>query len=332
MNVYLKTILATVAGIAVVMAGTFSLGEYWAEQDLQLSEDVLVELRSGQSFANFAEQLSELGVIEHPQLWAWRARLSGDARRIQAGEYWVRVGDTPRALLARLLAGDVASYQVQLLEGWTVRQVIAELQRQEPLQHELGGLSEQTLLTVLGLPGGHAEGMFFPDTYRYVRGSSDADILRRAYAKLQEELSSVWVDRDVGLPYATPYEALIVASLVEKETARDEDRAHIAQVFVSRLNRRMRLQTDPTVIYGIGPEFDGNLTRKHLRTDTLYNTYTRRGLPPTPIALSSARSLQAVVHPSGGDYLYFVSRGDGSSQFSVSLEEHQAAVRKYQLQ
>ena len=173
--------------------------------------------------------------------------------------------------------------------------------------------------------------MFFPDTYQFRRADSDSDVLRRAYRKLQDELARAWEGRDAGLPYARPYDALIAASLIEKETGRDSDRDRIAQVFVSRLQRAMRLQTDPSVIYGIGPGFNGNLTRRDLRTDTPYNTYTRQGLPPSPIALVGAQSLDAAVHPAPGEFLYFVSRGDGSSQFSVSLEEHEAAVRKYQL-
>ena len=173
--------------------------------------------------------------------------------------------------------------------------------------------------------------MFFPDTYQFTRGASDVEILQRAYDQMQQRLGEAWQHRAVGLPYENAYQALIAASLIEKETGRDADRAIIAQVFVSRLQAGMRLQTDPSVIYGLGRKFTGNLTRKHLRSDTPYNTYTRRGLPPTPIAIAGARSIEAALNPAGGDYLYFVSGGDGSSHFSASLEEHKAAVRKYQL-
>jgi UPF0755 protein len=260
------------------------------------------------------------------------ARLDGSARRVQAGEYWLKAGDLPGNLLERLLAGDVVRYQVKLIEGWTLAEALATLAVHPELEHELSGVDEQTVLGVLGLPEGHGEGLFFPDTYHFERGTSDADILRRAYRKLASELEAAWQSRDAGLPYDSPYDALIVASLIEKETGRDSDRASIAQVFVSRLNRGMRLQTDPSVIYGVGSSFDGDLTRRHLRTDTPYNTYTRHGLPPTPIALVGRKSLKAAMHPAPGEFLYFVSRGDGSSHFSVSLEEHQAAVRRYQLQ
>jgi len=317
--------------IVVLIAGLAAYLSSWSEAPLPVSEDRRVELLTGQSFAAFANSLADQGLLDNPRLWTTIARLTGDARRVQAGEYWVRPGDTPSSLLDRLLRGEVVFYEVKLLEGWTLRQALAELRSHESLRQELVGADETTLLGALGLPEGNAEGLFFPDTYRYERGASDADVLRRAYAKLHSELETRWEARDAGLPYGSAYEGLIVASLVEKETGRDEDRHNIAQVFASRLHRGMRLQTDPSVIYGIGPEFDGNLTRRHLRQDTPYNTYTRKGLPPTPIALVGSRSLDAAMHPAEGEFLYFVSRGDGTSQFSISLEEHQAAVRKYQL-
>lgn len=332
MTGYLKLLLFALTGLALAIGSLVVYTLYWVDQPLNVQEDERVELRAGQSFASFANTLAEAGVLSHPALWTTLARLTGEARRVQAGEYWLKVGDTPSVLLARLLSGEVVVYEVKLLEGWTVRRSLAELRAQEALTLELKGVDEATLLGVLGLPEGNAEGLFFPDTYQYARGTTDADILRRAYRKLQTVLAELWAERDAGLPYESPYEALIVASLIEKETGREEDRANIAQVFVTRLHRGMRLQTDPSVIYGIGEDFDGNLTRAHLRADTPYNTYLRRGLPPTPIALAGARSLEAALHPAAGDFLYFVSRGDGSSHFSVSLEEHEAAVRRYQLQ
>ncbi len=330
-NVYLKfTVGIGLAVASAVVTGLVAVAIHNARA-LPVSQDYRVELTTGESFSNFAERLAEAGLIEHPRLWSWQARLSGDARKVQAGEYWLRAGDTPRVLLDRLLRGEVVFYETTLLEGWTIKQVLAELAGQGTLQHELIGADVATLLGALGLPAGNAEGLFFPDTYRYQKGASDSDILRRANAKLDQELARVWQARDAGLPLETPYDALIVASLIEKETGRDEDRAKIAQVFISRLRLGMRLQTDPSVIYGAGSGFDGNLTRKHLRRDTPYNTYTRRGLPPTPIALTGLKSLEAALHPTDGEFLYFVSRGDGTSHFSVSLEEHQDAVRKYQL-
>lgn len=324
-------ISSLVLGVLAV-AGAALYVKSWQARPLQVTEDLRVVLAPGQSFSAFARQLEADGLLRDAWLWSGLARLDGSARRVQAGEYWVRLGDRPADLLARLLSGEVVRYEVKLIEGWTLAEALAALSVHPELEHELQGVDETTVLGVLGLPAGHGEGLFFPDTYHFERGTSDADILRRAYGKLEQELAAAWQSRDSGLPYDSPYDALIVASLIEKETGRDEDRANIAQVFVSRLHRGMRLQTDPSVIYGVGATFDGDLTRRHLRTDTPYNTYTRHGLPPTPIALVGRKSLQAAMHPAPGEFLYFVSRGDGSSHFSVSLEEHQAAVRRYQLQ
>jgi len=328
---YLKLLFIVLAGLALLVGAAVAYTLHWNGQPLDVATDTRVELRPGQSFASFAETLGEAGLVPRPMLWTALARVTGTARRVQAGEYWVRVGDTPAVLLDRLLAGEVIAYEVTLLEGWTVKQALVELAAQESLTHDLQSVDETTLLGVLGLPEGNAEGLFYPDTYRYERGTTDADILRRANRKLQDVLATLWEGRAAGLPYTSPYEALIVASLIEKETGREEDRARIAQVFATRLRKGMRLQTDPSVIYGIGQAFDGNLTRAHLKTDTPYNTYTRKGLPPTPIALVGSRSIEAALHPAAGDFLYFVSRGDGTSHFSVSLEEHEAAVRRYQL-
>jgi UPF0755 protein len=327
-----KVLLALLVIVLASAAGAGLYVKAWLDRPLLVAEDTKVVLAAGQSFSSFARQLEADGVLSNATLWSVLARLDGSARRVQAGEYWLRTGDRAGDLLDRLLAGEVVRYEVKLIEGWTLAQALAALFAHPDLDHELAGADESTVLGVLGLPEGHGEGLFFPDTYHFERGTSDADILRRAYRKLEAELAAAWQSRDSGLPYDSAYDALIVASLIEKETGRDSDRASIAQVFVSRLHRGMRLQTDPSVIYGVGPMFDGNLTRRHLRTDTPYNTYTRKGLPPTPIALVGRKSLAAAMHPAPGEFLYFVSRGDGSSHFSVSLEEHQAAVRRYQLQ
>jgi len=321
--------LLVAAGVAVVALGLYV--KAWQNEPLPVTEDVKVTLDAGQSFASFTRQLAATGILDNAWVWRAMARLDGSARRVQAGEYWVRSTDRPGDLMDRLLRGDVVQYEVKLIEGWTLAQALAALAAHPDLVKELAGADEHTVLGMLGLAEGNGEGLFFPDTYHFEKGATDADILRRAYRKLEAELAAAWETRDAGLPYESPYDALIVASLIEKETGRDADRANIAQVFVSRLNRGMRLQTDPSVIYGIA-DFDGNLTRRDLRTDTPYNTYTRQGLPPTPIALVGRKSLEAAVHPAPGEFLYFVSRGDGSSHFSVSLEEHQAAVRRYQLQ
>ncbi len=328
----MKLILVTFAGLILLVGSAGVYVARWNDAPVALTEPVVVTFDPGEAFSSFAARLSAAGYLAHPRLWSQMARLRGLARQAQAGEYELRPGDTPEQILQRIVSGDVVTYEVQLLEGWTVTQALLALQADEVLEHELAGANATTLLEALGLPGGHAEGLFFPDTYQFVRGSSDRDILRRAYARMQTILEAEWDQRASGLPYRTPYESLIVASLIEKETGRDEDREHISQVFVSRLNANMRLQTDPAVIYGLGERFDGNLTRAHLRESTPYNTYVIRGLPPTPIALPGGKSIDAALHPGPGDYLYFVSRGDGSSEFSRSHAEHLAAVRKYQLQ
>ncbi|MEZ5560730.1 MAG: endolytic transglycosylase MltG [Pseudomonadales bacterium] len=326
-------LLVTIALVTLLLLAALTGWCWWAlMQPLDNSRYDRVVLERGEAFTHFAAALHEQGILRHPAVLTWWARLSGAATQVRAGEYALIAGDTPLVLLERLTSGKVITYQVRIVEGWTAMQALSVLSGETALRHELGGVTVLTLLEVLGLPAGHAEGLFFPDTYQYVRGDSDADILRRAYREMQSELERLWPDRDPGVPYETPYEALIAASLVEKETGRDADRPLISQVFATRLALGMRLQTDPSVIYGLGERFDGNLRRMHLREDSPYNTYRIRGLPPTPIALPGAASIEATLHPADTHYLYFVSRGDGTSHFSVTLEEHQRAVRRFQLQ
>lgn len=328
---WLKAISAAALLCLAASGALVGYALWWQQAPLRLDSEPVVVLERGAPFARFAGQLHALGIIEHPRLWTQLARWDGGARRVRAGEYRIRRDDSPATLLARLVAGDVVTYDVQIVEGWTVMQALALLGADPVLARTLQGADVHTLLDLLGLPAGHAEGMFFPDTYRFVRGDTDADILRRAYRRMQEQLASAWEARAAGLPYETPYEALIVASLIEKETGRDQDRPLISQVFSLRLQRGMRLQTDPSVIYGIGDAFDGDLRRTDLRRATPYNTYVNRGLPPTPIALPGLASITAAMHPADGEYLFFVSRGDGTSKFSVTYEEHNQAVQRYQL-
>lgn len=332
MNLLAKILLGAVALAVVGSAAAAYYVMRWQQTPLNVEGRAVVVLERGEAFAHFADRLQRRGIVDHPRLWTLLARLGGDARRVQAGEYEILAGDTPTVLLRRLVAGEVVTYRIKIVEGWTVMQALAAMAAHPDLDHRLDGVTVHTLMEVLGLPPGHAEGMFFPDTYQFVRGDSDADVLRRAYARMQSVLQEEWEARDAGLPYDTPYEALIAASLVEKETGREQDRPLISQVFALRLQRGMRLQTDPSVIYGVGEDFDGDLRRADLRRPNPYNTYLNRGLPPTPIALPGARSIHAALHPADGEYLYFVSRGDGSSKFSLSLDEHEEAVRRYQLQ
>lgn len=322
--------------LAVGAAGGWRIyQDYRAFADRPIAMDAqeqLLEVRRGDSFIDVLAAMRRLGVQEgHDLYWralAWEMQVM---RRLQVGEYAIAQGSTPRALLRRLERGDVVQYRFTIIPGWNFRELRAALAADPVLRQTLPGRSEASLMSEIGSPGMPAEGQFLPETYQFVRGSSDVDILRRAHLGLRRALLQVWESRVEGLPLETPLEALVLASIIEKETGRAGERREIAGVFVRRLRLGMRLQTDPTVIYGIGAEFDGNLTRRHLETDTPWNTYTRAGLPPTPIALPGMAALQAAVDPAPGDTLYFVSRGDGSHQFSRTLAEHNAAVRRYQL-
>jgi UPF0755 protein len=259
--------------------------------------------------------------------WRWRLLMRLEPRIYRAGEYRLEPGMTPPEVLARLASGQVVQHRLTLVEGWTFRQVARALDRNPILQHRFT-LSDESqwpeLLDTLGIP--HLEGWFLPETYSFTRGDTDLEVLIRAHRAMRDALNAAWAERDAGLPLQSPYELLILASIIEKETALDSERGQIAGVFVRRLQKGMRLQTDPTIIYGLGDAFDGNIRRSDLETDTPYNTYTREGLPPTPIALPGQASLQAAAHPAPGDALYFVADGNGGHTFSVTLQEHQAAV------
>ena len=256
-------------------------------------------------------------------------RLQGAPQDLQAGEYVITSNTTPQMLLLKLRAGDVVTYHVTLVNGWTLDQALTVLRQQTAMTHTPSTQLKDLLRQRLGIQHSSLEGLFYPDTYQYTRGTSDIDILTQAYALMQTHLKTAWRHREPGLPFKNPYQALIAASLIEKETAKEEERGLIASVLVRRLQKRMRLQFDPTVIYGLGAQFTGRLSKADLLADNPYNTYTRYGLPPTPIALSSAASMQAVCQPADTEYLYFVAKGDGSHQFSRNLSEHNAAVRLF---
>ncbi|HHH36011.1 MAG TPA: endolytic transglycosylase MltG [Gammaproteobacteria bacterium] len=330
-------ILRKLLGI-IVIGASFTGG--WLLMDLQdsvrtplqLDAPVRLQVAPGDTLTAVARALHRQGILAHPRYLIWYARWEGAADRIQAGEYALQPGMTPAQLLQRLRAGEVVQYPLTIPEGWTFRQMLQALEKSEILRHTLAGMDDAAIMVRLGHPGEHPEGRFYPDTYLFPRGTSDLDILRRAYEAMERRLDREWAQRAPGLPYRTPYEALIMASIIEKETAVPEERPRIAGVFVRRLQRGMRLQTDPTVIYGLGESFDGNLRRRDLERPGPYNTYLRRGLPPTPIALPGGEAIHAALHPAPGDALYFVARGDGSHQFSRTIEEHNAAVRRYQKQ
>lgn len=289
-----------------------------------------VEVGAGTTFNRLAGRLENEGILESAFDTRLYARLSGRADDIKAGDYALTPGMTARDLLDKLVAGDVIVHQVVLLEGWTLRQALDAIQKHPMTSVSLDPDDPAAIQAVLDTAV-YPEGMVFPDTYNFIRGTTDSELLRRAHTLMRDVLAAEWAGRDVGLPYASEYEALIMASIIEKETALASEREQIAGVFVRRLQRNMRLQTDPTVIYGLGDDYTGDLTRADLRLQTPYNTYLNPGLPPTPIALPGRESIHASLHPGQGDTLYFVARGDGSHHFSSTLEEHERAVQQYQV-
>jgi len=289
-------------------------------------------VRPGQSLSSVSRELAAQHGLAQPWLMAVYGRLSGAAARIKPGIYRVEHPSSPYTLLTRMAQGDCLRAKLTLIEGWNLREVRASLGRETYLVHDSAALSEAELARRLGGPSTpHLEGLLFPDTYFVDAGASDLEVMRQAAEAMQTRLAAAWEKRAPNLPYRTPYEALIMASIVEKETGSGEERARIAAVFVNRLRIGMPLQTDPTVIYGLGKRFDGNLRRADLKADTPYNTYTRRGLPPTPIAMPGAAAIEAVLHPAADKALYFVARGDGTHQFSTTLSEHNRAVVQYQI-
>lgn len=286
---------------------------------------------SGATINSIARELQRRGVLESPSLLVLLARWRGVAREIKAGHYYIRPATTPVEFLRQIVAGKIVHYSITLVEGWTFPEVMAALRNNPHLKHTLEGLSSSAIMQRLGHPEQHPEGRFFPETYRFPAGMTDLAFLQRAYRLMQDHLAREWQNRAPGLLYENPYEALILASIIERESALPKERPRVARVFLNRLRKGMRLQADPTVIYGLGAGFDGDLDHSDLRTDTPYNTYMHSGLPPTPICMPSLDSLHAALHPAQGEALYFVSRGDGSHEFSTTLEEHRAAVRIYQL-
>lgn len=322
----------------VVIALSLAVAWLWMEIDrflessLQLDQPELVySIPKGTTFAAVARDLERKGLIANARYLELYGRYTGQAQKIRAGEYRLTPDLQPEALLALLVSGRSISYSLTLLEGWNIRQVRAAVAGHEALAQTLDGVDDATLMARLGRPDVHPEGRFFPDTYRFTRGMTDLDFLRRAMETMDRELAAAWDGRADDIPLRTPHEALILASIIEKETGQVAERPEIAGVFTRRLKKGMKLQTDPTVIYGMGERFDGNLRRRDLREHTPYNTYVHHGLPPTPISMPGRGALQAAVNPAAGKTLYFVSRGDGSHVFSETLKQHNAAVRKYQL-
>ena len=290
-----------------------------------------IDISRGSSFKGIVGELRQRG-FSKANRWYWRllAEQMRVAGKLHAGEYAIEPGLTPRQLLANMAAGKVLQRNFTIVDGWTFAELRQALTRAEKLNHDSAGLDNATIMQKIGAGGEAPEGRFLPETYAYVKGDSDLDILRRAHAAMVKTLAELWAGRAKDLPLATPYDALILASIVEKETGLPAERAQIAGVFVRRLQDHMLLQTDPSVIYGMGARYAGNIRKSDLTTDTPYNTYTRPGLPPTPIALPGKPAIEAALHPAAGDALYFVARGDGGHVFSSSLEEHNRNVDCYQ--
>ena len=316
-------LLAVIAG-----AGMWQVERFMASPVEVPEGGVTFIIAPGSSFSAVADRLVEQGIIDDATWFRLYARWTGQASAIQAGEYGIEPGATPRGLLEQFTSGAVRLHSFTLVEGWNHRDLLAALQANDAIVSSMTDEDWPALLQELGATVTHPEGLFLPETYRFPRGTRDRELLAQAYALMQEVLDEEWAGKGAATPVTTPYEALILASIVEKETALAAERPRIAGVFARRLQKRMRLQTDPTVIYGIGPDFDGNLTRKHLQTDTPYNTYTRGGLPPTPIAMPGRAAIHAVLHPAEGTELFFVATGlgDGSHKFSETKAEHDIAV------
>lgn len=320
----------------IVLAGLGLGVAYWEQnqalhQPLNLTQEQLLDVPAGSTPTGLLNRLQADGVIKDA-FWLrlyWRFNLASES--LHSGEYRMTPGMDAQALLALWQRGEVVQYSVTLVEGWNFRQVRAALARQPKLEQTLAGLTDAELMSKIGHPDVFPEGRFFPDTYRFVRGMSDAELLKQAYKRLDEVLDEEWTKRSADAPYSNPYQALIMASMVEKETGVPQERGQIAGVFVRRLQMGMLLQTDPTVIYGLGERYNGKLTRAHLREPTPYNTYVIAGMPPTPISLVGREAIHAALNPVAGNSLYFVARGDGSHVFSADLDAHNAAVREFQL-
>jgi len=320
--------LAAAVGAALLALAAYELW-YWTH-GLAIGTETYY-FKSGTTLRQVAQELRARGALAETRSFVWGATLAGRSRTLRAGEYRFPDGISLRALLAQMVAGRVVEYPLRIGEGWTFVQMRRVLEDAPKLTQTLAGLPDREVMMRLGYPNLHPEGRFYPDTYKYTADQPDHTILAHALEKMQERLAREWEGRAEGLPFKTPDEALIMASIVEKETGRADERALIAGVFINRLRKGMKLQTDPTVIYGMGKGFDGNLRVRDLKKDTPYNTYTRTGLPPTPIAMPSGEALHAVLHPAKTRALFFVSRGDGSHQFSETLAEHNEAVVQYQL-
>ena len=325
-----RILVGAVAALAILAAAGIRWGLQTLDQPAALSRELIYQVPVHARFAQVAADLQTKGVVEHPRIWALYARWRGQAAQIKAGEYAITPGTTPRRLLQQLIEGQVVLHSFTIVDGWQVRELLDALRHHSDIRATLPERVPD-LMARLGLPAQHAEGQFLPETYKVPAGTTDVSLLLLAHAALVKELDAAWTTRDPNLPLRTPDELLTLASIVEKETAQPAERAKIAGVYVQRLLIGMRLQADPTIIYGLGERYDGDIRTVDLRTDGPYNTYTRPGLPPTPIALAGAAAIRATAHPQVSGALFFVAsgRGDGSHVFSTNLKDHNEAVARY---
>jgi UPF0755 protein len=323
----LLLVLSIIASISVATDMYLFLTQPMSNQSV-----VLLEFKLGSSVSSLTKELRKKELIDNPYYLSIWTRLSGQARKLKAGEYQIKPGMSPKELLHAMVHAKVQQYSLTLIEGKAFWQMMNQINESPNLKHHLRGLSNKEIMKKIGHAGEHPEGLFYPDTYYFPKGMSDIQFLKRAYKEMEVRLKKAWHSREQGLPFKSSYEALTMASIVEKESALPAERTRIAGVFINRLNKKMRLQTDPTVIYGLGESFNGDIRFKDLRRDTPYNTYTRRGLPPTPIAMPGQGAIEAVMHPDKTEYIFFVARGDksGSHVFSTTLKDHEKAVDKFQ--
>lgn len=326
---FLRVLFGAAVAVILAFCGAFAI---YATTDLPAASlPIQFSLPQGSSLRSAAQQMERAGVLRHPRVFVAMARLLGEEANIKSGTYQLTEATTPYELLRMITEGDVTQQAVKFVEGWTFKQMRKALDEHPGIKHDTRGLDDAAILRRLGAEVASPEGLFFPDTYHFAEGSSDFLVLRRAYKLMQAHLAQQWAGRGPNLPLATPYQALILASIIEKETGRPSDRPLVAAVFVNRLRKGMLLQADPTVIYGMGLPYEGsNIRKRDLTTDTPYNTYLRTGLPPTPIAMPGLAALAATLNPPASDVLFFVSKGDGTSHFSRTLGEHERAVTKYQ--
>jgi UPF0755 protein len=332
LKILIKTFLITIVIVSAI-AGWFVYDYHsFLNTPMKLEQKMIFEVKKGRSIRALARELHKQKFIKSPTYFVWHAKFSGHTKRIHVGDYEIEPGTTPRKLLQMMVSGKVRLYSLTIVEGWTFKQLLEVMRKNEHLKMVISEKAdEKDIMRAIGYPGVHPEGRFYPDTYRFPRGFTDIEFLQRAYKTMEKFLHEEWEKRDENLPLKTPYDALILASVIERETGVVHERRKIAGVFVRRLKKGMMLQSDPTVIYGMGDKYKGNIRRKDLRTDTPYNTYTRHGLPVTPIAMPSPEAIKAALHPEPGKTLYFVGKGDGSHYFSATLKEHVKAVREYQI-